>query len=146
MWVIVLFDLPTDTKRARQQYSRFRKALLDDGFTMMQYSVYMRHSASEENAQVHVKRIKAKLPPDGEVRIVKITDKQFAKIQVFYGKRRKPTSTTQFSMSQFSCYSKQINALFARQCNQPRSIRKSYCCFQLNIRRVAARKLELSEG
>lgn len=99
MWVIVLFDLPTDTKRARQQYSRFRKALLDDGFTMMQYSVYMRHSASEENAQVHVKRIKAKLPPDGEVRIVKITDKQFAKIQVFYGKRRKPTETPPAQLS-----------------------------------------------
>lgn len=99
MWVIVLFDLPTDTKRARQQYTRFRKALLDDGFTMMQYSVYMRHSASEENAQVHVKRIKAKLPPDGEVRIVKITDKQFAKIQVFYGKRRKPTETPPAQLS-----------------------------------------------
>ena len=90
MWVIVLFDLPTDTKLARKQYSRFRKNLLDDGFSMMQYSVYMRHCASDENAQVHINRVQAGLPPDGEVRIVKITDKQFSKIQVFYGKRRKP--------------------------------------------------------
>ncbi len=91
MWVIVLFDLPTDTKTARKQYALFRKHLLIDGFSMMQYSVYMRHCASDENAQVHVKRVQHCLPPDGEVRILKITDKQFGKIQVYYGKRRKPT-------------------------------------------------------
>jgi len=100
MWTIVLFDLPTDTKRARRQYTQFRKHLLEDGFTMMQYSVYMRHCPSEENAQVHVKRVKAALPPDGEVRIVKITDKQFGKIEVFYGKKRihteKPALQLQF--------------------------------------------------
>ena len=65
--------------------------MLDDGFSMMQYSVYMRHSASDENAQVHIDRVKQGLPDDGEVRIIKITDKQFSKIQVFYGKKRKPT-------------------------------------------------------
>ena len=89
MWIIVLFDLPTDSKEARKQYSVFRKQLLNDGFRMMQYSVYIRHSASEENAQVHMKRVKLALPPHGEVRIVKITDKQFARIEVFYGKKRK---------------------------------------------------------
>ncbi len=57
---------------------------------MMQYSVYMRHSASDENAAVHIKRVKASLPPDGEVRIIKITDHQFARIEVYYGKRRQP--------------------------------------------------------
>jgi len=88
MWVIVLFDLPTDTPKARKQYSIFRKHLLEGGFSMMQYSVYIRHSASDENAQVHAKRIKSWLPPDGEVRIIKITDKQFGNIEVFYGKKR----------------------------------------------------------
>ncbi len=91
MWIIVLFDLPTDSKTARRQYTQFRKHLLRDGFTMMQYSVYMRHCASDENAQVHAKRVRARLPPDGEVRVVKITDKQFGRIEVFYGKRRLPT-------------------------------------------------------
>ena len=91
MWVVVLFDLPTETKDSRKQYRLFRKKLLQDGFSMMQYSVYMRHSSSDENAQVHVDRVKIALPDDGEVRIIKITDKQFAKIQVFYGKKRKPT-------------------------------------------------------
>ncbi len=93
MWVIVLFDLPTDTKQARKQYTVFRKRLLRDGFAMMQYSVYMRHSASDENAQVHLNRVRAALPPDGEVRILKITDKQFGNIEVFYGKKRKPVET-----------------------------------------------------
>jgi CRISPR-associated protein Cas2 len=90
VWIIVLFDLPTDTKTARRQYTRFRKHLLDDSYSMMQYSVYMRHCASDENAAVHIKRVKATLPPDGEVRIVKITDKQFGRIEVFYGKKRQP--------------------------------------------------------
>ncbi len=101
VWVIVLFDLPTDTPKARKQYSQFRKQLLHDGFTMMQYSVYMRHSASDENAEVHVQRVKTGLPPDGEVRIIKITDKQFARIQVFYGKTRKPIEKPPLQLSLF---------------------------------------------
>jgi len=90
MWIIVMFDLPTDTKPARKEYTRFRKSLLEDGFTMMQYSVYMRHSSSDENAATHALRVKAQLPDDGEVRIIKITDKQFGRIDVFYGNKRKP--------------------------------------------------------
>ena len=93
MWIIVLFDLPTDSIQARKQYTRFRKLLLKDGFTMMQYSVYMRHSASEENAQVHSKRIQSWLPPDGEVRIMKITDKQFGAIKVLMVLRLTPVET-----------------------------------------------------
>lgn len=94
MWVIVLFDLPTDSKQARKDYAQFRKVLLTDGFRMMQYSVYMRHSSSDENAQVHINRVKSFLPPDGEVRILKLTDKQFARIDVFFGKKRKKTEKT----------------------------------------------------
>jgi len=91
MWLVAMFDLPTDTPAARKAYTRFRKALIKDGFAMMQYSVYIRHCASDENAQVHEKRVVAHLPPDGEVRLVKITDKQYERMQVFWGKRRKPT-------------------------------------------------------
>ena len=88
MRLIVMFDLPTDTKKARKEYTHFRKFLLNDGFTMMQYSIYMRHSSSSENAVVHAKRVKEHLPDDGEVRIIRITDQQFGKIEVFYGKKR----------------------------------------------------------
>ncbi len=101
MWIIVLFDLPTDTKASRKEYTRFRKSLLDDGFTMMQYSVYMRHSSSDENAHVHAMRVKAQLPDDGEVRIIKITDKQFGKIDVFYGNKRKPIETAPIQLQFF---------------------------------------------
>ena len=85
-----MFDLPTDTKSARKQYSQFRKFLLNDGYDMMQYSIYSRHHASEENAQVHIQRVKERLPPDGEVRIVKITDKQFGRIEIFFRKISQP--------------------------------------------------------
>jgi len=63
MWVLAMFDLPTDTKRARREYTLFRKRLLKDGFTMMQYSVYARHCPSKENAEVHVRRIEGTTPP-----------------------------------------------------------------------------------
>ncbi|HOL89800.1 MAG TPA: CRISPR-associated endonuclease Cas2 [Anaerohalosphaeraceae bacterium] len=91
MWILAMFDLPVDTKKARKDYADFRKNLVQDGFTMIQYSVYIRHCASEENAQVHAKRVQSFLPPDGEVRLLIITDKQFERMQIFWGKLRKPT-------------------------------------------------------
>ena len=83
MWVLVLFDLPTETKKDRRNASLFRKKLLDDGFTMFQFSIYMRHCASRENADVHIKRVKSILPPLGNVGILQITDKQFGEIELF---------------------------------------------------------------
>ncbi len=88
MWVIAMFDLPTDTPEARKAYARFRKSLLEDGFTMMQFSVYTRHCASIENAELHVGRMGALVPAAGEVRFLTITDRQFGKIRVFTGKKR----------------------------------------------------------
>jgi len=91
VWILVMFDLPTDTKKARKDYSFFRKNIMKDGFSMIQYSVYIRHCASEENADVHYKRVTAFLPPDGEVRVLTVTDKQFERMQIFLGEMRKPT-------------------------------------------------------
>jgi CRISPR-associated protein Cas2 len=90
MWVVAMFDLPVDTQAARRAYARFRKSLLIDGFAMMQFSVYVRHCASEENAEVHCRRVQAALPDDGEVRVLTITDKQFERMRIFWGKKRKP--------------------------------------------------------
>ena len=59
MWLFVFFDLPTKTKRERKAYTKFRKNLMSDGFTMMQYSVYIRNCASKESAEVHIRRIKS---------------------------------------------------------------------------------------
>ena len=91
MWVLAMFDLPTDTVAAKKAYTNFRKVLIRDGFTMMQYSVYIRHCASDENADVHENRVSNHLPPDGEVRTIRITDKQYERMQVYWGKMRKKT-------------------------------------------------------
>lgn len=92
MWVMVLFDLPTLTKKDRKAASDFRKRIMGDGFTMFQLSVYVRHCASMENAQVHIKRVQNLLPNIGHVVVMCITDKQFADIQVFYCKKQEKTN------------------------------------------------------
>ena len=83
MWVLVFFDLPTDTKKDRKAYAQFRKQLMGDGFGMFQFSIYVRHCASAENAQAHVRRVKSFLPDYGNVCILTITDKQFGSIELF---------------------------------------------------------------
>lgn len=93
MWVLVFFDLPTETKKERKIYSDFRKKLLDDGFTMFQFSIYLRHCPSQENAEVHIRRVKKILPEKGHIGILCITDKQFGRMELFYGKKEKPVST-----------------------------------------------------
>ena len=87
MWVLVLFDLPTETKKDKKAYADFRKKLQRDGFTMFQFSIQVRHCASSENAAVHIKRVKSFLPEYGQVGIMCITDKQFGNIELFYGKK-----------------------------------------------------------
>jgi len=87
MWTLVMYDLPTETKAERKAAARFRKDLLADGFSMFQFSMYVRHSASNENALVHKRRIKKALPEMGKVGILQITDKQFGQMQIFYGKK-----------------------------------------------------------
>ncbi len=67
MWLFVFFDLPVTTKRERKLATGFRKMLEKDGFAMMQYSVYNRHCASRESANVHVKRVKRSIPEKGQV-------------------------------------------------------------------------------
>ena len=89
MWVLCFFDLPTETKIERQRQTQFRKDLLRDGFTRFQLSIYVRHCPSVENANVHIARVKSMIPPEGSVSILCITDKQFGKIQIFYGKKEK---------------------------------------------------------
>ena len=93
MWVLVFFDLPTETKKDRKIYTDFRNKLIKDGFTMFQFSIYLRHCASMENAEVHIKRVKKELPPKGHIGIMCITDKQFGNMELFYGKEEKEVST-----------------------------------------------------
>ena len=87
MWILVFFDLPTETKKDRKIYNDFRKGLLKDGFSMFQFSIYLRHCISKETAEVHIKRVKRILPPKGHIGIISVTDKQFGNMEIFYGKK-----------------------------------------------------------
>lgn len=91
MWVMVFFDLPTETRKDRKVATKFRKNLLDDGFAMFQFSIYSRFCASRENAEVHIKRVKANLPAKGKVCIMHITDRQFGMMEIFHGTEKKET-------------------------------------------------------
>lgn len=88
MWLIAMFDLPVDTPKARKRYAKFRNTLLKDGFTMLQFSVYARFCASEDAGSVHRKRVRQALPAEGQVRVVALTDRQFAKMEVYFGQKR----------------------------------------------------------
>lgn len=87
MWVLVFYDLPTETKKQRKMAATFRKQIMQDGFTMFQFSIYMRHCPSRENAEVHIRRVKTILPQEGLVGILCITDKQFGMMELFHGKK-----------------------------------------------------------
>lgn len=91
MWLFALFDLPVHDKPARRRYARFRKDLLSEGFTMLQFSVYARHCATEDSEGVIRRRVKAFLPDEGQVRLLGVTDRQFGKMEVFFGKNAAPT-------------------------------------------------------
>jgi CRISPR-associated protein Cas2 len=101
MWLLVLFDLPTDTKKDRKAYADFRKKLLKDGFNMFQFSVYMRHCASRENTEVHKKRVKAALPPRGKIGLLPLTDKQFGDMEIYYGTQYVPPPTEGYQLELF---------------------------------------------
>ncbi len=77
LWLLVFFDLPTETKKDRQIYSRFRKDIMKNGFGMFQFSIYLRHCSSRGNAGVHSKSVRTVLPPKGNVGIMTRQDKQF---------------------------------------------------------------------
>jgi len=91
MWLFVMFDLPVDSKEARKRYTQFRASLIRMGFEMLQFSVYARYYPSEEASDTYRKRIRKALPPSGQVRLMAVTDHQFGKMDVYYGKKREPT-------------------------------------------------------
>lgn len=100
MWVFVFYDLPTETKKQRKAANEFRKLVLKDGFTMFQFSMYIRPCSSRESAEVHVKRVKNWLPTEGHIVIMTITDKQFGMMDIFYAGERqaKPDEPQQLTL------------------------------------------------
>lgn len=100
MWLFVFFDLPVQTKPQRKQATQFRKALEKDGFSMMQFSVYVRHCPSKENMEVHMKRVRLALPPAGQVSILAVTDRQYSEIRNYLGavEKAKPEAPQQLEL------------------------------------------------
>ena len=90
MWLFAMFDLPVNSQAARRRYTRFRKGLLADGFSMLQFSVYARYCPDEESTKAFRRRIRAALPDAGQVRVLALTDRQYAKMEVYFGKKRQP--------------------------------------------------------
>lgn len=101
MWILVFFDLPTETKKDKKEYALFRKNLQKDGFTMFQFSIYIRHCASKENMDVHIKRVKSFLPEYGKIGILTITDRQFGEMDIFYGKKAGKTQNVPIQLEMF---------------------------------------------
>ena len=83
MWLFVFFDLPVTTKKERKMAAKFRKQLMENGFIMMQFSVYMRHCGSYEAMEAHKKRVRMIVPEKGEVCMLGVTDKQFGDMEHF---------------------------------------------------------------
>ena len=88
MWLFVMFDLPVGSKKERKEATMFRNSLLDMGFEMSQFSVYLKYVVSKEKAETLGEQISRFLPAGGKVDILTITDKQFANIKQYIGKSR----------------------------------------------------------
>ena len=92
MWLYVMFDLPVGTKSQRRSATKFRHFLLDHGFEMAQFSVYLRFAEGREVVEAHIRRVRNALPKRGKVHIVAITDKQYERSHIFVGRRRRPNA------------------------------------------------------
>lgn len=84
-WLVVFFDLPTTTDEEKKNYVSFRKSLLEDGYQMIQYSVYARACVTYDRILTHTRRLKLFLPPAGAIRCLFVTNIQWDKTFVFYG-------------------------------------------------------------
>jgi len=87
MWLFVMFDVPVATRADRRRYAQFRKHLISEGFLGLQYSVYARYFESEEATAACRRRVAERIPEAGRVRILHVTERQFATMSVFFGKR-----------------------------------------------------------
>lgn len=101
MRIILFFDLPVKTANQRRNYTRFRNLLLDEGFIMMQFSVYSRICNNHESVERIMTRVEKNLPSKGSVRTLTVTEKQYARMNVLLGEKlptEKKVTTNQLSL------------------------------------------------
>jgi CRISPR-associated protein Cas2 len=89
LWLFVLFDLPVGTKDERRVATRFRNFLKDDGYMMLQFSVYARICRGEEAVDKHLNRVTKAMPRKGSIRALQVTDKQYARMKLLIGEQKK---------------------------------------------------------
>ena len=85
MRLLVFFDLPSVTKPERRAYALFRRHLLNDGYDMLQFSVYGRVVSGRDAEAKHLQRLQLNLPPAGSVRVLTVTEKQFTSMRLMVG-------------------------------------------------------------
>jgi len=85
MRMLVFFDLPVVTKSERRAYAQFRRFLLNDGYDMIQFSVYGRILNGNDAEDKHMKRLVAHLPKEGSIRVLTVTEKQYASMKLLVG-------------------------------------------------------------
>ncbi|WP_035790393.1 CRISPR-associated endonuclease Cas2 [Clostridium beijerinckii] len=86
MRLLVLFDLPVVKREDRKEYQQFRRFLLNDGYTMIQFSVYSRICNGIDGVNKHIIRLKKSLPHKGSVRFLQVTEKQYSEMKFLVGK------------------------------------------------------------
>ncbi len=89
-WLLVAFDLPVKTREEKHRYVKFRDFLLEDGYQMIQFSVYVRPCVTFSRQQTHINRLKASIPEDGHVRAIFLTRAQWEKAFIICGSPSKP--------------------------------------------------------
>ncbi|MDC9700782.1 MAG: CRISPR-associated endonuclease Cas2 [Alphaproteobacteria bacterium] len=94
LWLLVLFDLPVGSKKERSAASKFRNELLNMGFEMSQFSVYLRWCYGYDSADAQANKVKATIPPYGKVHIITFTDKQYENMLTFTGGNRNAAQKT----------------------------------------------------
>ncbi|MDR1952761.1 MAG: CRISPR-associated endonuclease Cas2 [Elusimicrobiota bacterium] len=88
MRIIVFFDLPTETAENRRDAARFRNDLIKDGYYMLQYSVYCRICRGLDSLDKHIRRLMSRVPPEGNVRALEVTEKQYGRMKIILGKKQ----------------------------------------------------------
>lgn len=89
MWILVMYDFPTSSKKQRSEVRKFRTNLIQNGFKMFQYSIYVKYCFNYENVDTHKKRIRKLLTKNGKISIIQFTDKQFSEVEMFNGNKHK---------------------------------------------------------
>ncbi|MDF9866582.1 CRISPR-associated protein Cas2 [Bacilli bacterium PM5-3] len=85
--ILCMFDLPTDTNEDKREYRVFRKSLLENGFVMIQYSIYMRTCPNREFAKKFIPKLKRMVPACGNVRLLTVTEKQYCDMLLIAGRK-----------------------------------------------------------